>query len=238
VEPAPPRRALAVGAHPDDIEFGCAGTTARWVDEGWDVRYVIVTSGQKGVQDASVDPYEFGLTREAEARAAAAACGVTDVTFLGYMDSELLWADPRQLRLDLARQFRRHRPHRLLCMAAELLPTARFVNHPDHRTAAVATLDVTMTSGTTAAIFPELATDEGLAPWRELEEAWIYGPTTGDTAVDVSTTVDRKVDALRAHVSQIGDWDVGRFMVERLAAAGEPFGYAYAETFRVISFRR
>jgi LmbE family N-acetylglucosaminyl deacetylase len=123
-------------------------------------------------------------------------------------------------------------------MAAELLPTARFVNHPDHRTAAVATLDVTMTSGTTAAIFPELATDEGLAPWRELEEAWIYGPTMGDTAVDVSTTVDRKVDALRAHVSQIGDWDVGRFMVERLAAAGEPFGYAYAETFRVISFRR
>src|SRR3954451_9556326 len=94
----------------------------RWVDEGWDVRYVIVTSGQKGVQDAGADPEAFGRIREAEARAAAASRGVTDATFLGYMDSELSWADPRRLRLALGRQFRIHRPHRLLASTFEILP--------------------------------------------------------------------------------------------------------------------
>jgi LmbE family N-acetylglucosaminyl deacetylase len=236
--PPDDRRALALGAHPDDIEFGCAGTVACWVDEGWDVRYVIVTSGQKGVQDVDADPEAFGRLREAEAREAAAICGVSDVTFLGYMDSELAWADPRQLRVDLARQFRIHRPHRILSMDPEILPTDRFVNHPDHRATAVALLDITKTSGTTAAIFPELINDEGLQPWRELEEVWLYGPGASSTVVDVTAAFDRKVAALRAHPSQVGEWDVGAFMAERLAAAGEPFGYRYAETFRVIDFRR
>ena len=82
------RRALVVSAHPDDIEFGCAGTVALWVEEGWDVRYVIVTSGQKGVQDARQDPEAFGRLREQESKRAAEICGVTDVTFLRYMDSD------------------------------------------------------------------------------------------------------------------------------------------------------
>ena len=229
---------MVVGAHPDDIEFGCAGTVACWVDEGWDVRYLIVTSGQKGVQDVDADPVVFGRLREEEARAAAAACGVTDVTFLGYMDSELAWADPRQLRLDLARQFRIHRPHRVLSMDPDILPTDQFVNHPDHRAAAVAVLDITMTGGTTAAIFPELIKQEGLQPWRELEEVWLHGPAPGSTAVDVSAGLDRKIAALRAHASQTADWDVGAFVAERLAQAGAQHGYGYAETFRVIGFRR
>lgn len=235
--PSDSRRVLVVSAHPDDIEFTCGASVACWVDEGWDVRYLIVTSGQKGVQDVDADPEAFGRVREAEARAAAAVCGVTDVTFLGYMDSELAWADPRRLRLDLARQFRTHRPYRLLAVDPEILPTDRFVNHPDHRATGVATLDITMTSGTTAAIFPELIKEEGLQPWRELEEVWVYGPT-GGTVVDVTAGFDRKVAALRAHASQIGDWDVGASMAEWMAAAGEPHGYRYAESFRVISFRR
>jgi LmbE family N-acetylglucosaminyl deacetylase len=237
-QPSDSRRALVVSAHPDDIEFGCGAAVACWVDEGWDVRYVIVTSGQKGVQDVDSDPEAFGRLREAEARAAATACGVADVTFLGYLDSELAWADPRQLRVDLARQFRIHRPHRLVSIDPEILPTARFVNHPDHRAAGVATLDITMTSGTTAAIFPELIRQEGLQPWKGLEEAWLFGPAASETVVDVTAGFDRKVAALRAHVSQIGDWDVGAAMADRMAAAGEPHGYRYAESFRVISFRR
>jgi LmbE family N-acetylglucosaminyl deacetylase len=229
---------LVVSAHPDDIEFACGASVACWVDEGWDVRYVLVTSGQKGVQDVDADPEAFGRIREAEAREAAATCGVTDVTFLRYMDSELAWADTRQLRLDLARQFRVHRPHRLLAIDPEILPTARFVNHPDHRATGVATLDITMTGGTTAAIFPELIRDEGLQPWRGLEDVWLYGAAAAETVVDVTAGFDRKVAALRAHASQLGDWDVGPFMAERMAAAGEAHGYKYAESFRVISFRR
>jgi LmbE family N-acetylglucosaminyl deacetylase len=198
---------------------------------------VIVTSGQKGVQDVDADPEAFGRVREAEAVAAAAVCGVTDVTFLGYMDSELGWADPRALRLDLSRQFRIHRPHRLLAIDPEILPTARFVNHPDHRATGVATLDITMTGGTTAAIFPELVREDGLQPWRELEEVWLYGAGASATVVDVTAGFDRKVAALKAHTSQIGDWDVGATMATHMAAAGEPHGYAYAESFRVVSFR-
>jgi LmbE family N-acetylglucosaminyl deacetylase len=232
------RRALVIGAHPDDIEFGSAGSIARWVDEGWDVRYVIVTSGQKGVQDAQSDPAAFGRVREAESLEAARLVGVTDVTFLGYMDSEVAAADWLVLRRDLSRQFRRHRPHRLVAANPEILPTDRFVNHPDHRAVAEAVLDITMTGGTTAAIFPELQTEEDLPPWRELEEVWLTGGGGGPQVVDVSDTFDRKVAALRAHASQVGDWDVAAFVGRRLAEVGEPHGYRYAESFRVISYRR
>ena len=233
-----PRRVLAISAHPDDIEFGCAGTLTRWVDEGWDVRYVIVTSGQKGVQDAASDPEAFGAVREQESREAARLCGVTDVTFLRYMDSEVAFVDGLTLRRDISREFRRHRPHRLVAANPDILPTDRFVNHPDHRAVAVAVLDTTMTGGTTAAIFPELQTDEGLAPWRELEEVWLTGLGTGTEVVDVTSTYDRKIAALRAHASQVGEWDVATFIGPRLADIGRPHGFAYGESFRIISYRR
>jgi LmbE family N-acetylglucosaminyl deacetylase len=232
------RRALVISAHPDDIEFGCAGAVCAWVDAGWDVRYAIVTSGQKGVQDAAQDPEEFGRRREQESREAARICGVTDVTFLGWMDSEVIYGDGRALRKDLSRQFRIHRPHRLVTMDPQMLPTEFFVNHPDHRTVATAALDITMTGGTTAAIFPELMLEEELPPWRELEETWIMGPAGGSTVVDITGTIDRKLQALKAHHSQVGDWDVEAFLRPRLAERGKPHGYAYAESFRVISYRR
>jgi LmbE family N-acetylglucosaminyl deacetylase len=230
------RRALVISAHPDDIEFGCAGTTCKWVDEGWDVRYVIVTSGQKGVQDARQDPEAFGHMRETEASTAAEVCGVTDVTFLRWMDSQVVYG--QELLKDIARQFRRHRPHRLIVPDPQPLPTDMFVNHPDHRFVGQASLDMTMTGGTTAAIFPELVLEEGLEPWNGLEETWIFGPAGGTTAVDITDTIDRKLQALEAHVSQVGEWDVRTFMRERLAERGTEFGFSYAETFRVISYRR
>lgn len=227
------RRALVISAHPDDIEFGCAGTICKWVDEGWDVRYVIATSGQKGVQDARQDPEDFGRRREQESRRAAEICGVTDVTFLGYMDSEVAYGPP--LLEDLARQFRRHRPHRMMVMDPEQIPTDMFINHPDHRFVAMAALDMILTGGTTAAIFPELVLEEGLEPWQGLEETWIMGPAGGPVGVDITDTVERKLDALQAHVSQVGEWDVRTFIKERLAERGRAFGYDYAESFRVIN---
>ncbi len=231
------QRALAIFAHPDDIDFGAAGTVARWVDEGWAVSYVCVTSGQKGGQDASVGPEEYGALREREQQAAAAAIGVTDVHFLGWMDSEVV--DSLDLRRALSREFRKHRPHRLLTLDPQLLPTDRFVNHPDHRVVGTCALDITMTGGTTAQIFPELVRDEGLPPWRELEETWLMGPGEAPVAVDLTDYVDAKLAALRCHVSQLeGRPDVEGFVRARLAAAGAPHGLAYAETFRVQSYRR
>jgi LmbE family N-acetylglucosaminyl deacetylase len=227
-----PRRALVVSAHPDDIEFGAAGTIATWIDEGWDVRYVIVTSGQRGTQDRTITAEELGRIREAESVDAAAAVGVTNVTFLGWMDGEVVHG-PDLLKA-ISREFRRHQPHRLVAMKPELLPTDFFVNHPDHRAVGTATLDVTITGGTTAAIFPELL-DEGLEPWQGLEETWLMGPGGGPKVVDITAAYDRKMAALKAHVSQVGDWDVEAFLGPRLATLGEPHGYAYAESFRVIS---
>jgi LmbE family N-acetylglucosaminyl deacetylase len=232
------RRVLVIGAHPDDIEFGAGGTIPRWVDEGWDVRYVIVTSGQRGVQDAGQDPVAFGRLREDEARAAAKVAGVTDVTFLGYMDTEVVYSPT--LQRDLAREFRRHRPHRLLTMSPEHLPAGGFVNHPDHRAVATAALDTTITGGTTAAIFPELETEEGLLPWRELEEIWLMGPGGGDEVVDVTAYFERKLAALDAHASQMAQAprDLRAFLGRRLESIGERHGYRYAESFRVITRRR
>ena len=229
------RRALAVFAHPDDVDFGAAGTVARWVDEGWDVRYVCVTRGQKGAWDAHMDVEEYGALREAEQRAAAKVVGVTDVTFLDWMDSEVF--DSLDLRRALAREFRRHRPHRLLTMVPEPLPTDRFVNHPDHRVVGQAALDITMTGGTTASIFPELL-GEDLPPWRDCAETWLMGPAVKPRAVDITATIDRKLDAIRSHASQIGDRDIEAMMRARLRDAGRAFGLTYAETFRVISYRR
>lgn len=229
-DPAAERRALVVSAHPDDIEFGAAGTVARWVREGWDVRYVIVTSGQRGTQDRTVTPEELGRTREEESCEAARRTGVTNVTFLRHMDSQVVYGV--DLQRDLSRQFRVHRPHRLVAMDHQVLPTDFFVNHPDHRHVGLATLDVTVSGGTTAGIFPELLA-EGLEPWQGLRETWIMGPAGGPEVVDVTDTFAAKVHALLAHESQVGP-EVERFLAPRLAERGRPFGYAYAESFRVV----
>jgi LmbE family N-acetylglucosaminyl deacetylase len=232
------RRVLAIGAHPDDLEFGAGGTISRWVDEGWDVRHVIVTSGQRGVQDARQDPEAFGRLREEEARAAAKVCGVTDVTFLGYVDSEVVYS--RELQRDLSREFRRHRPHRLLTNSPEQLLSDTFINHPDHRIVAQAALDVVLTGGTTAAIFPELELEEGLPPWRGLEDIWLAGPGGGSEVVDITAYFERKVAALEAHASQIAQIRGGlrELLARRLRAIGAPHGFTYAESFRVIDRRR
>ena len=231
----PDRRCLAVSAHPDDIDFGAAGTIARWVGEGWDVRYVVVTSGQKGGWESAMDADAYGAMREDEQRAAAAEVGVTDVSFLRWMDSEVV--DSLDLRRAISREFRRHRPQRLITMLPDPLPTDFFVNHPDHRVVGQATLDVTMTGGTTASIFPELL-DEGFEPWRGLEQAWLMGPAVKPVAVDVTATLDRKIAALRCHASQTGDRDIDGFIRARLRDAGRSFGLPYVETFRVINYRR
>lgn len=227
-----PRRALAIAAHPDDIEFGAGGTVAGWVDEGWDVRYVIATSGDKGVQDPGADLAAIAVVREQESRAAAAVCGVTDVTFLGLPDTEVVL--DVALRRVLSRQFRRHRPHRLLVMDPDPVLGPDFVNHPDHRAVGQGALDITVTGGTTGAIFPELVLEEGLEPWRGLEEIWIMGPAGGPVAVDVSSTIDRKLEALSAHASQLAGWDFEAAVRRALERMGAEQGYPYAEAFRVL----
>ncbi len=226
-----PLRVLAVSAHPDDIEFSCAGSVARWVDEGAEVTYCIVTDGSTGTSDFDLAGDRLAEIRREESMRAAKTVGVEEVNFLGYRDG---YVEPTlDLRRDIARVFRQSRPHRFIVMDPMPLPGGWFVNHPDHRAIGQACLDVTVTAGTTPGHFPELL-DEGLEPWKGLREIYLAGPGGGEVAVDITTAIDRKVEALKCHKSQVGDWDVESMVRAWTMQNGREHGYAHAELFHVL----
>ncbi|HEX2195838.1 MAG TPA: PIG-L deacetylase family protein [Actinomycetota bacterium] len=230
---APAYRALVVSAHPDDLEFGAAGTVAAWADAGAEVTVCIVTDGSTGTQDRSLMGAPLSEIRKEEAAAAAAILGVAELVWLDYPDGYVEYT--LDLRRDLARVFRRYRPHRYMVMDPTPTIDDRFINHPDHRAVGQASLDVTLTAGTTPGHFPELL-DEGLEPWRDLREVWIMGPAGGPRVVDVTATIDRKIEALMCHRSQVGEnrAEIEGWLRDRLAEIGATAGFAYGESFRVI----
>ena len=227
-------RVLAVAAHPDDIEFGSAGTLARWVDEGCELTICLGTDGSTGTQDQDLRGDELRSIRFREATEAAKVIGAKELLWLGYPDGYVEYT--LEVRRDIARVFRKYRPHRFMVMDPAPLIGTDFINHPDHRAIGQACLDVSMTAGTTPGHFPELL-NEGLQPWRGLREIWIAGPAGGSTVVDISTTVDRKIEALLCHRTQIGDdaETVDEWMRARTAERGAPHGYEHAESFRVLA---
>jgi LmbE family N-acetylglucosaminyl deacetylase len=225
-------RALIVTAHPDDFEFGAAGTAATWVDAGASVTLLVVTDGSTGTQDRSLMGPGLASVRRAETEKAASIVGVS-LEWLGYRDGYVEYT--LDLRRDIARVFRRLRPHRYMVMDPAPL-IGEFINHPDHRAVGQASLDVSMTAGTTPGHFPELL-DEGLEPWRGLREVWIAGPGLRSRVVDISQTIDRKIDALLAHRSQVGEnaSEIASWIRGRCAEAGSGAGYEYAESFDVLA---
>jgi LmbE family N-acetylglucosaminyl deacetylase len=226
-------RALAVMAHPDDLEFGCAGTLATWVDAGAAVTYCIVTDGSTGTQDRSMMGAGLSSVRRAESEKAAEIVGAKEIVWLDYQDGYVEYT--LDLRKDIARVFRTCRPHRFVVMDPAPTIEDRFINHPDHRAIGQASLDVTLTAGTTPGHFPELL-DEGLEPWRGLREVWIAGPGAKPVLVDISSTIDRKIEALLCHKSQLGDDldAVGQWVRKWTADVGAEAGFAHAESFQVI----
>jgi len=227
-------RALVVTAHPDDAEFGCAGTLAKWADGGAEVTVCVVTDGSTGTQDVDVAGAKLAAIRREETERAADVIGASEVVWLDYRDGYVEYS--LDLRRDIARVFRHVRPHRYLVMDPAPTIDDWFINHPDHRAVGQASLDVTLTAGTTPGHFPELL-DEGLQPWRGLREVWMMGPAASPVVIDISMTIDRKIDALMCHASQVGD-DRGR-MEEWVrgwtAEIGKAKGYDHAESFRVLS---
>jgi LmbE family N-acetylglucosaminyl deacetylase len=229
-----PWRALVVTAHPDDMEFGCAGTLARWADRGADVTLCIVTDGSTGTQDRELMGERLRKIRIEESAAAAAVVGINELAWLGYRDGYVEYT--LDLRRDIARAFRRYRPHRFVVVDPTPTIEDRFINHPDHRAVGQASLDVTLTGGTTPGHFPELL-EEGLEPWRGLREVWIAGPGVKPRVVDITDTIDRKIEALICHESQIGrdPEEVGGWIREWTAEIGKPAGFAHGESFQVIA---
>ena len=228
-------RVLAITAHPDDIDFGAAGTIARWTDAGIDVTYCVVTDGAAGGFDEDVPRAEMPALRQAEQVAAAKHVGVRDVRFLGYPDGVL---EPTLgLRRDLARVIRQVRPDRVLCPSPERNFARIGVGHPDHRAVGSATLDAVYPDARNPFAFPELREEEGLAAWK-VREVWIAGSPSPTHFVDVTATFGRKIAALRAHESQTGQMDdleerLRGWLTRAAALGGLPEGHL-AEAFQVL----
>lgn len=191
---------MVIAAHPDDADFGPAGTAARWIDAGSVGWLVCCTSGDQGGEDFAADPLALAATREAEQRAAAAVVGYAGVSFLHQPDGAL--ANDLALRELLVREIRTFRPDAVFATDPEtLFHGDGGVNHTDHRAAAMAAVDAVYPAARNPMAFPWLARD-GLAPHvvRRIYLFWSNHPTA---RVDVTATIGRKVDALRAHASQI-----------------------------------
>src|SRR4051794_15691402 len=206
-EERPFDRALVVTAHPDDVDFGAAGTVATWVSEGVEVSYCIVTDGDAGGFDPAVPRAEIPAIRQREQRNAAAAVGVTDVTFLGYPDGALYVT--HELRRDIARVIRRVRPHRVLCPSPERNFERIYASHPDHLAAGEATISAVYPDARNPFAHPSLA-EEGLEAWT-VPEVWIMaGPGGGPppTHVEITQAVGKKGGARRCPArqgSRVGD---------------------------------
>jgi len=204
VKTADRRHVLIVMAHPDDPEYFCGGTVAKWAAEGADVTYCLVTSGDKGADGEEVDGRELARLREAEQRAAAEVLGVQAIAFLGRPDGML--EPDLDLRREIVRTIRRFRPDIIVTSdPTTLITRGHGINHPDHRAVGLATLDAVYPAAGSALFFPELLR-ESLAP-HKVGEVFLAGSPSPDTMIDISPYLERKLQALRCHRSQIPDFD-------------------------------
>jgi LmbE family N-acetylglucosaminyl deacetylase len=194
-------RVLIVSAHPDDVDFGVAGSIAAWTSAGIDVSYCIVTDGDAGGSDLDLPRDEMARIRRVEQTAAAATVGVTDLHFLAYPDGRL--QPTIELRRDIARVVRSVRPQRVVCQSPERMWERVYASHPDHLAAGEATVCAVYPDARNPFAHPELLAD-GLEPWT-VPELWLMAHPTVDTYVETTDTIDKKIAALACHVSQIPD---------------------------------
>jgi LmbE family N-acetylglucosaminyl deacetylase len=227
---------LVVAAHPDDIEFGCAGTVARWVQEGARVTYALLTNGAAGSSDPEMTRERLAELREAEQRASAKVVGVDQVEFLGYEDG--LLEPGLEVRKEVVRLIRRVRPEVVVTTDPQARYFAdRYINHPDHRAAGEATLAAVIPGSDTRLAYPELL-DEGLEPVK-LTAVWLMMNAEPNLVVDIGEFLDKKIESLACHVTQMGhgpeteDMGFVRGMAQ-FEAADQPF--RYGEGFRVFRF--
>lgn len=229
-----PQRVLVVFPHPDDAELWCAGTVARWANQGASVYYLLCTDGGKGTADRHVTSQELAATREREQREAAQLLGVKKVVTLHHPDGEL--EDTRDFRKEIVRQIRLVRPDVVLCPE----PYRRNLPwHRDHRITGQVTLDAVFPCARDHLHFVELWAQEGLEP-HKTGKVLFWGTEQPDTRIDISGTIGDKVKAVMAHRSQMTgrtNAEVEGFVKERAEAAAVEQEYPYAEEFRQITFR-
>src|SRR5215471_9529903 len=226
---------LAVFAHPDDPEFGAGGSMAKLAADGANVTYVIVTDGSQGGEDPKQKDSDLVAIRQREQRAAAKVLGIKKVEFLGYKDGHL--APDLKLRRDIVRMIRKHKPELVIThIPGRVLDAPMGGSHPDHIAVGEATMAAVYPDSRNPRAFRALL-KEGLQP-HEVKEVWIPFWTQGDYLVDITPTLDRKIEALKKHRSQIAKpgrtWDFEKFMRKRSRDIGKKGGYKYAESFKRI----
>jgi len=191
-----PVHALVCTPHPDDAEFGVAGTVANWVKEGKDVVYVVCTNGDKGSSDPDIDPAELARIREKEQLAAAKLLGVKEVVFLRYPDQGI--EDTPEFRKDIVRQIRKYRPNTVVTAD----PYRRYLWHRDHRIVGRVVMDAIFPYARDVHAYPDLYKEEGLEP-HKVQEVLLWGSPDTNYSLDITDTWEIKMEALACHKSQI-----------------------------------
>ena len=229
-----PQRVLVVTPHPDDAEFWCAGTVAKWIGEGATVRYVLCTDGSKGTTDPDISSADLSKMREQEQADAVESLGVQELVLLHHPDGSL--EDNDEFRKELVRQIRQTRPDVVLCPEPYRKNLAW---HRDHRITGQVTLDAVFPCARDHLHFEELWRDEELEP-HKTATVLFWGSEQPDTIVDIAETVDAKMRAVQAHKSQVNGWDIQEieeFVKKHARDSVGDSGLEFAESFRKITFR-
>jgi LmbE family N-acetylglucosaminyl deacetylase len=226
-----PESAVVIVAHPDDAEFMLAGTVARWTRGGSKIVYLLVTDGDKGSSDPDVNPKDLATLRRGEQMAACAILGVGHVEFLHYEDGMV---EPTlALRRDIARVIRNHKPMVAICQDPSRFFAGRgYINHPDHRAVGEAALGAIYPAARDRLTFPELLL-EGLEP-HKVSEVFIGAAEDSDLIVDISDTMGAKIEALKAHKSQVGDWNPNEMVTQWAKESADGYDFRFGETFKYI----
>lgn len=229
-----PDRAMFIYAHPDDIEFSVAGTAAKWARYGCEVIYVVLTDGNVGSHEEGMTATRLAELRRSEQRAAAEVAGAKACLFLGHHDG--LLQPTLELRKELVRLIRQHRPNAVVCGDPTVFfPSDTYINHPDHRAAATVAIEAAFPAAEMPLLYPELEAD-GLGP-HKVNHVYISNAQTANLYVDTTETIDIKLEALRQHKSQLGDWDPEERIRSWNGEVGKKVGFAYAEAFRRITLK-
>lgn len=198
-----PKRALVISAHPDDSEFGAGGTAYLWTQEGWEFHYLICTDGSKGTEDPEMTPDKLVPIRRQEQREAVEVVGGKSVEFLDYVDGELKYT-PDFMRA-VVRKIRTLKPYAVFSHDPNQIVRNQFINHPDHRCVGEVALDAVYPIARNGPSFPELR-DEGLMPYS-VAEVYLWTASEINCEIDITDVMDKKLEALSKHKSQIADFD-------------------------------
>jgi LmbE family N-acetylglucosaminyl deacetylase len=228
---------LAVVAHADDLDFGCAGSIALWANNGASINYLILTDGSKGSEDMKISSNQLVKMRQAEQLQAGKILGIKEIKFAGFIDGELI--NSPEVRKVIVRRIRELKPDIVISNDPTFVyrTDPGFINHPDHRVAGQATLDCVFPFARNSRTFPELL-KEGLQP-HIVHEVLLTNFGEGNFFVDISGFMDHKLRALKAHISQMTDFKAAEQIIkERAKLTGSKIGAEYAESFTRIHLNR